>query len=91
MEIREIPSTIRNVDKIFHIADVHIRNYKRHKEYKQVFALLMRELKARKTKNSIIYVAGDLVHSKNEMSPELVSLLSEFLTKLSTIAPTFII
>ena len=30
-------------EKIMHIADVHIRNYKRHKEYKQVFRKLYKE------------------------------------------------
>ena len=34
-----------SVDKILHIADVHIRNYKRHKEYRQVFRKLYKEAK----------------------------------------------
>ena len=31
---------IDNIDKIFHIADVHIRNVNRHKEYVHVFKKL---------------------------------------------------
>ena len=87
----EIKTPIQKVDKIFHIADVHIRNYKRHKEYRQVFTKLYKFIKKEKTANSIIYVAGDLVHSKNEMSPELVSLLGSFLTELADLCPTLII
>ena len=78
------------VEKILHVADVHIRNYKRHKEYKQVFRKLY---KAARTlpKNSLIYVAGDIVHTKTDISPELVSMVSEFLNNLAKIRPTVII
>ena len=37
-----------NVEKIIHIADIHIRNYKRHTEYRQVFEQLY---EAEKKKN----------------------------------------
>ena len=78
------------VEKVLHVADVHIRNYKRHKEYKQVFRKLY---KAARTlpKNSLIYVAGDIVHTKTDISPELVSMVSEFLNNLAKIRPTVII
>ena len=35
--MRTIDIGIKNIDKIFHIADVHIRNVNRHKEYNYVF------------------------------------------------------
>ena len=70
-----------NVEKILHIADVHIRNYKRHKEYRQVFRKLYKEAK-QLPKNSLIYLAGDIVHTKTDISPELVQIVSEFLNKL---------
>jgi len=79
-----------SVEKILHIADVHIRNYKRHKEYRQVFRKLYKEAKAL-PKNSLIYVAGDIVHTKTDISPELVQIVSEFLNKLANIRPTVII
>jgi len=78
------------VEKILHIADVHIRNYKRHKEYRQVFRKLYKEAKAL-PKNSLIYVAGDIVHTKTDISPELVQIVSEFLNKLANIRPTIVI
>ena len=78
------------VEKILHVADVHIRNYKRHKEYRQVFRKLYRAAK-KLPKNSLIYVAGDIVHTKTDISPELVQIVSEFLNKLANIRPTIVI
>ena len=80
----------KTVEKILHVADVHIRNYKRHKEYKQVFRKLYKEAK-KLPKNSLIYVAGDIVHTKTDISPELVQIVSEFLNKLANIRPTVVI
>ncbi len=78
------------VDKILHVADIHIRNFKRHKEYRQVFRKLYKEAKLLPS-NSLIYVAGDIVHTKTDISPELVELTSEFFRKLADIRPTIVI
>ena len=78
------------VEKVLHVADVHIRNYKRHKEYRQVFRKLYKEAKLL-PKNSLIYLAGDIVHTKTDISPELVQIVSEFLNKLANIRPTVVI
>jgi DNA repair exonuclease SbcCD ATPase subunit len=84
---------ISKVEKIIHIADVHIRNFKRHDEYRSVFEKLytLCRQKAAENKNTIIYLAGDIVHAKTDMTPELVHLVSEFLDTLSKIAPTILI
>ena len=82
---------INTIDKIFHVADVHVRNVNRHKEYVHVFKQLYKYIKTNKTKNSIIYVAGDIVHAKTDMSPELIDLVSEFFTNLADLLPTIII
>ena len=79
------------INKIYHIADVHIRNVKRHKEYRQVFRRLYSYIKNTKTDDDVIYVAGDIVHAKTDMSPELVDLVSEFFTNLADLLPTIII
>ena len=89
--MRIIETGIDMIDKIYHIADVHVRNVKRHKEYKLVFKRLYAYIKKTRTKNSLIYVAGDIVHAKTDMSPELVSVVSEFFKKLADLAPTIII
>ena len=89
--MRNIDIGIEMIDKIYHIADVHVRNVKRHKEYKLVFKRLYAYIKQTKTDNSLIYVAGDIVHAKTDMSPELVSVVSEFFKELSDLAPTIVI
>ena len=60
---------LEHIAKIYHIADVHVRNVKRHDEYQQVFKKLYTYIKQTKTKDSLIYVAGDIVHAKTDMSP----------------------
>lgn len=86
-----IPTKIKKVDKIFHIADIHIRNYIRHGEYEEVFQRLYSYIKENSTENSIIYIAGDIVHTKTDISPELVFVLSKFLSTLASICPTLLI
>jgi len=79
-----------NVDYIFHIADVHIRNWKRHKEFKQVFDKMFKELD-KCSDNTIVTVGGDIVHAKTEMSPELISMVSYLFKGLADRRPTFVI
>ena len=50
------------IKKIYHIADVHIRNLKRHKEYREVFSHLYDYISNTKTEDSIIVLCGDIVH-----------------------------
>ena len=84
---------LSRVDTILHIADVHIRNLKRHEEYRSVFEKLyvICKNKVEQNKNTIIYLAGDIVHAKTDMTPELVNMVTEFLDTLSRIAPTILI
>lgn len=82
---------MKQIDKIFHIADIHIRNLKRHNEYRQVFKRLYSEIQNRKTDNSLIVVAGDIAHSKTEMSPELIQMIKEFFSSLSGLCDTIVI
>ena len=89
--VNKIDIGLDQIDKIYHIADVHVRNLKRHKEYRIVFNRLYRYIESTKTPNSVIYIAGDVVHSKTDLSPESVDLVSEFFTQCANIAPTIII
>ena len=89
--MRTIDTGIDMIDKIYHIADVHVRNVKRHKEYRLVFKRLYSYIKKTKTKDSLIYVAGDIVHAKTDMSPELINVVSDFFKKLADLAPTIVI
>jgi DNA repair exonuclease SbcCD ATPase subunit len=76
---------------IYHIADVHIRNVKRHKEYRQVFEKMFEEIRKRGTEDSIIYLAGDIAHAKLEMSPELVNEISWLFKECAKTCPTILI
>jgi DNA repair exonuclease SbcCD ATPase subunit/DNA repair exonuclease SbcCD nuclease subunit len=78
MDIKHIDVGIETIDKIFHISDVHIRTLKRHGEYRQVFENLFNYIETHCTGNSVAVVTGDIVHSKLDMSPELVQMLVDF-------------
>jgi len=80
-----------NISKIFHISDVHIRLYKRHKEYDQVFKRLYQYINDNKDENSIIFLGGDIVHNKTDMSPELVDVTARFFKSCADILPTILI
>tara|TARA_B110000858_G_C17800643_1_gene475050 strand:+ start:364 stop:3507 length:3144 start_codon:yes stop_codon:yes gene_type:complete len=78
MEVTNISSKIQLADKIYHISDVHIRTLKRHREYRHVFENMFNHINQTKTENSIAVVTGDIVHSKLDMSPELIRMLTDF-------------
>ena len=80
----------RKLKHIHHISDIQIRNLKRHKEYQQVFEGLYEEVR-KNPKNAISYIGGDIAHSKTEMSPELVDMLSRLFKDLADICPLVII
>ncbi len=80
-----------NLKRIYHIADVHIRNVQRHKEYRQVFEKMFEEIRKRGTEDSIIYLAGDIAHAKLELSPELVREISWLFTECSKHCETILI
>jgi DNA repair exonuclease SbcCD ATPase subunit len=78
MEIKKIEVGIEKIDKIYHVSDIHIRTLKRHKEYREVFQNMFDYINQTSTANSIAVVTGDIVHSKLDMSPELVQMLVDF-------------
>jgi DNA repair exonuclease SbcCD ATPase subunit/DNA repair exonuclease SbcCD nuclease subunit len=80
---------IKQIDKIFHVSDIHIRTLKRHTEYRHVFQNLFAYINQHKTENSVAVVTGDIVHSKLDMSPELVQMLVDFFNGFSL--PTIVI
>jgi len=80
-----------NIKKIYHIADVHIRNLKRHKEYREVFERLYEYISDTKTEDSIIVLVGDIVHAKTDMTPEVIEMTQTFLKRLSDMLPTILI
>ena len=90
MDFNKIDVGFDKLEKVLHVADIHIRNYQRHKEYRKVFRQLYKEVDAL-PKNSIVYVGGDIVHSKTDISPELIKLTTEFLKNLADRRHTIVI
>ena len=79
------------VDYIYHLADLHIRNLKRHKEYREILNKFLVDVDSQKKENAIIYLAGDIAHAKTEMSPELVREITWFFNECANRFPTFVI
>ena len=90
MKIKKLPIKIDHLEKIFHIADIHIRLFKRKDEYRQVFNNLYDVIKGEGIENTILVIAGDVVHAKTEMSPEMIDLTSDLFSELGNILPTII-
>ncbi len=89
--MHELKSDLRNVEKVYHLADIHIRNVKRHTEYSQVFENFYNQVKEDNYDNAIIFIGGDIAHAKTEMSPELIHQISSFLRECSKLHPTLVI
>jgi DNA repair exonuclease SbcCD ATPase subunit/DNA repair exonuclease SbcCD nuclease subunit len=87
----KIKVPFKTVQKIAHISDIHIRLFKRHDEYEDVLNKLYLQLRNAQLENGVIVVAGDIVHAKTDMSPELVAFTSNFFRNLADIAPTIVI
>jgi len=90
LDFNKIDVGFDKLEKVLHVADIHIRNYQRHKEYRKVFRQLYKEVD-KLPKNSIVYVGGDIVHSKTDISPELIDVTCEFLKNLADRRHTIVI
>jgi len=76
--------------KIVHIADVHWRGLSRHEEYILAFNDFFK--KARDCNPDVIYIGGDIVHSKTQgISPELIQSLCWWFNKMASICPVHVI
>ena len=58
------------IKKIVHFSDLHIRLFKDHDLYRQILTEMLDKFKEI-TPDRIVFT-GDLVHSKNQMTPELI-------------------
>ena len=82
---------IDKITHIYHISDIHLRNLKRHNEYREVFNKFFNSIRKDDIENSAICITGDIVHAKTELSPELVREVSWFLKECSNLRHTFLI
>jgi DNA repair exonuclease SbcCD nuclease subunit len=83
------------VKKIIHLADIHIRTFRMHDEYKDVFKTLIKDIKDNiegyESDEVRILIAGDLVHQKIVISNEQLMLGTWFLRELEKLAPVILI
>jgi len=77
------------IKKLVHFSDLHIRLFKDHDLYKKILNQAFSEWKSI-APDRIIF-SGDLVHSKNQVSPELIEFVSWVFTECSKIAKTIVI
>ena len=77
------------IKKLVHFSDLHVRLFKDHALYKSILEEALRQWKD--IAPDRIVFTGDLVHSKNQMTPELVEFIAWVLTECSKIAKTILI
>lgn len=85
----------KDVKIVFHLADIHLRTYRMHKEYGEIFKKTLRKIKELSKgydrEEVRIVIAGDYVHQKITISNELLVLGTWFLKRLEKIAPIVLI
>ena len=77
------------IKKIVHFSDLHLRLFKDHDLYKRIITDMLNKFKD--IKPDRIVFTGDLVHSKNQMTPELIEVVAWILTECSSISKTVLI
>lgn len=77
------------IKRLIHFSDLHIRLFKDHELYREILTTALSEWKALKPDR--IVFTGDLVHSKNQMTPELIEFVAWILGECSKIAKTILI
>lgn len=77
------------IKRIIHFADLHIRPFKDHELYKKILETAFSEW--RSLRPDRIVFTGDLVHSKNQMTPELVEFVAWVLNECASITKTILI
>jgi len=77
------------INKLVHFSDLHIRLFKDHELYRSILNDMFNQFK--EIAPDRIVFTGDLVHSKNQMTPELIEFVAWTLTECSKIAKTVLI
>ncbi len=77
------------INKLTHFSDLHIRLFKDHDLYRDIIRDMLSRFE--QIKPDRIVFTGDLVHSKNQMTPELIEIVAWVLTECSKIAKTILI
>ena len=89
MELKRLKVEDTEIEYIYHISDIHIRNGERYEEYGEVFDELYKTLKKEiEKKESLIVITGDVMHSKVGPCPnayDIVRIMLESLEKIGSV------
>ncbi len=77
------------INKIVHFSDLHLRLFKDHDLYRKILTDMLNQF--REIKPDRIVFTGDLLHSKNQLTPELIEISVWLLNECSKIAKTILI
>jgi len=77
------------IKKLIHFSDLHVKLFKDHDQYRKILENAIEQWKEL-VPDRIVFT-GDLVHSKNQMTPELIEFVAWILTECANIAKTIII
>jgi len=77
------------INKLIHFSDLHVKLFKDHEQYRKILQNAIGQWK--ELNPDRIVFTGDLVHSKNQMTPELIEFVARILTECANIAKTIII
>lgn len=77
------------IKTLVHFSDLHLRLFKDHDLYRLILTDMLNQFK--EIKPDRVVFTGDLVHSKNQLTPELIEIVSWLLNECSKITKTIII
>jgi DNA repair exonuclease SbcCD nuclease subunit len=77
------------IKRLVHFSDLHVRLFKDHELYRSILQTAFKEWETLRPDR--IVFTGDLVHSKNQMTPELVEFVAWVLSECVKIAKTIVI
>ena len=77
------------IKRLIHFSDLHVRLFKDHELYRSILQTALKEWETLRPDR--IVFTGDLVHSKNQMTPELVEFVAWVLSECAKIAKTIVI
>ena len=83
--------TSDGVQRIYHISDIHVRLYDRRVEYDAALQRLVEYIRTEASPSAIIVLTGDIMHTKNKLSPESLAFVCRMLRSLADLHPTFVI
>tara|TARA_R110001583_G_scaffold79358_1_gene214338 strand:- start:16623 stop:17405 length:783 start_codon:yes stop_codon:yes gene_type:complete len=77
------------INSILHFSDLHLKLYKGHEQYRNVLRKCFKRWE--EIKPDRIVFTGDLVHSKNQITPELIEMVRWVLNECSKISKTLVL